>query len=104
MTNAMKATLSIEDVVQRLQGLKPTLKRRFKVREIGVFGSLARGEQTTSSDIDLLVEFEEGADLFDWIGLMLFLEETLGHPVDVVPKRALREELREQVMSQVIGI
>ena len=46
--------------------------------------------------------FQDGADLFDLIGLSQFLEERLQRPVDVVPRRALREELRDAVLQEVI--
>lgn len=66
-----------------------------------MFGSFIRGEQSDVSDIDILVDFEEGADLFDLVGLSLLLEERLQRKVDVVSKNALREELREQVLKEV---
>ena len=71
------------------------------MKGIGVFGSFIRGEQSDVSDIDILVDFEEGADLFDLVGLSLLLEERLQRKVDVVSKNALREELREQVLKEV---
>jgi len=98
------ATTHLSDIVTRLKALKPEMRTRYKVREIGLFGSYARGEQEERSDIDILVEFEEGADLFDWVGLALFLEEALGQPVDVVPKRALREEIRDAVLVEVVPV
>ena len=52
----------------------------------------------------MLVEFEEGADLFDLVGLANYLEEALQQKVDVVPKRALRSELRESVLREVVTI
>ena len=67
----------------------------------GVSSSVSEGLR---SDIDLLVDFEDGADLLDFVGLGLFLEERLHRKVDVVPKNALREELREQVLQEVSGI
>jgi predicted nucleotidyltransferase len=93
-----------EDLLAKLKELKPTLAARYKAKEIGLFGSFARGEQDTSSDIDVLVEFEEEADLFDLIGLSLHLEEALQRKVDVVPKRALRAELRESVLQEVVAL
>ena len=73
--------LNFNDILAKLETLKPELQSRYKVREIGLFGSWVRGEQHMDSDIDVLVEFEEGADLFDWIGLALYLEEIFGRPV-----------------------
>ncbi len=65
---------NIREVLTKLESLKPELQRRYKVREIGIFGSWVRGGQHEKSDIDVLVDFEEGPDLFDWIGLALYLE------------------------------
>ena len=89
------------EIVKSIKALHSELKR-YKVREIGVFGSAARGEQKQSSDIDVLVDFDENADLFDLVGLGLFLEETLGQKVDVVPRRALRKEFRDSVLREVV--
>jgi len=96
--------MNANEILSRLEALKPEMKRHYKVREIGLFGSWVRGEQHIESDIDLLVEFEEGADLFDWIGLALYLEEIFGRSVDVVPRKALRQELRPTVLEQVVKV
>jgi len=93
-----------QDLLMRLKELKPTIAARYKAKEIGLFGSFVRGEQGASSDIDVLVDFEEEADLFDLIGLALHLEEALQRKVDVVPKRALRTELRESVLQEVVAL
>jgi len=98
------SVLNAEEVLSRLRELKPDLMTRFRVREIGVFGSVVSGKQRIDSDIDLLVEFDAEADLFDLIGLSLYLEEEFGRSVDVVPRKALREELREVVLGQVVGV
>lgn len=74
----------------------------YKVKEIGVFGSVVRGEQDKESDIDVLVDFQEDADLLDLVGLGLFLEEQLGRKVDVVPRKALRKEIRDAVLQEVV--
>ena len=96
--------MNTEDVLIRLRELKPEVTARFRAKEIGLFGSFVRGEQSGRSDIDVLVEFEEEADLFDLVGMALFLEERLQRKVDVVPKRALRPELQEPVFGEVIAI
>jgi predicted nucleotidyltransferase len=93
-----------KNILIKLRELKSEIKSRFKVKEIELFGSYIRGGQRSSSDIDNLVDFEEGADLFNLIGLALFLEEKMQHKVDVVPKRALREELRDSVLKEAVSI
>jgi predicted nucleotidyltransferase len=92
-----------EEIIKTIRAFLNELKK-YKVREIGVFGSVVRGEQKQESDIDVLVDFEENADLFDLVGLGLFLEERLGRKVDVVPKRALRKEIREFVLKEVVPV
>ena len=96
--------MDAEEVLQKLRELKPVLMTRYRVRDLGLFGSFIRREQRADSDIDILVEFENAADLFDLIGLGLYLEEIFGYSVDVVPKSALRAELQETVLSQVVAV
>lgn len=62
-----------------------------RARDVRVFGSIARGQDTADSDIDLIVSFEEGADIFDQGGLLCDLEDLLGRHVDVVSDRALTD-------------
>lgn len=95
---------SVDNYLTTIRTLKPELAARYKVREIGLFGSFVRGEQNQASDVAVLVEFEEDADLFDLIGLALFLEQALEREVDVVPQRALRPELRSAILREVIPI
>ena len=68
-----------------------------------VFGSVARGDNQESSDVDLLVEFERGRTLFDLIGLRLDLRDLLGTEVEIVAPGSLRY-LRDRVMTEAVGI
>ena len=94
--------LSKKEILKILANLKSELKNRYKVKQLGLFGSYASEENKEISDIDILVDFEEGADLFNFTGLALFLEEKLNCKVDVVPKNALREELKDGILKSVI--
>jgi predicted nucleotidyltransferase len=67
---------------------------------VRVFGSIARGEDELSSDIDLLVDFPPGTSLLTVIGLEQALRDLLGVAVDVGPADALREEMRDRVLSE----
>lgn len=98
------SSMDTEDILRKLRALKPEIATRYKARKIGLFGSFVRGEQSRRSDIDVLVDFEEEADLFDLVGLALFLEEELQRKVDVVPRNALRTELRESVLQEVVPL
>ena len=94
----MKSKEEIMDVLSRLAD---ELRKNHKVERIGLFGSYAREEQRPDSDIDLLVDFSDDADLFDLAELKYFMEEKLHHPVDIVPARALRDELKKTVLADV---
>lgn len=93
---------TIEEIKKTIKTHMGVLRDIYSVKEIGLFGSYLKGEQKVTSDIDVLVDFEEGADLFSLVGLAMFLEEKLGIKVDIVPKRALRKELRDEVLKEVI--
>jgi predicted nucleotidyltransferase len=77
------------------------LCRRYQVRELSVFGSAARGEMRTDSDIDLLVEFLPNADvgLVEHAGLMLDLARLIGRKVDLVSARGLKPRIRSSVLA-----
>jgi len=71
---------------------------------VRVFGSVARGEADSKSDIDILVDMEPGRNLFDLGGLLMDLQDLLGHDVDVVTERGLRERIRERVLKEAIAL
>ncbi len=73
-------------------------------KKIYLFGSGVRQEDTNDSDIDFLVEFEEGRSLFDLIRLKEKLEELLNKPVDVVTENAVNPIFREQVINQAVQV
>lgn len=85
-----------------LNNLKDVVKEKYKAEIVGIFGSYSRGEEAEQSDLDILVRFESGADLIDFIGLCLFLEEKLSLRVDVVPYDAIRKELREIILKETV--
>ena len=68
------------------------------------YGSAAQGRQSRLSDIDILVDFAEIPDLLKFIELELFLEKILKRKVDLVDKQALRSELREDILRQVVYV
>jgi len=96
--------ISRQEVIARLKSLKGDLATRYDVREIGIFGSVARGENDHGSDIDLLVEFGSHADLLTFIGLWQYLEDSFGMKIDFVSKGGLRHEMRDAVMRDVVFI
>ena len=71
---------------------------------VRVFGSVAKGEDTESSDLDLLVEMEPGRSLLDLVAIKQDLEELLGCKVDVVTEASVSPYLRERVLNEAIGL
>jgi len=94
----------LEITIKVLKNLEEEIRKEYKAEIIGLFGSYTRGEQKESSDVDILVRFFEGATLFDFVGLANFLEEELKMKVDIVSERAIRQELREQILKQVVMV
>jgi predicted nucleotidyltransferase len=96
---------SIEYVKRILEDNKAILKDKYKVIEIGIFGSYVRGEATLTSDIDILVDFEQEGKTFDnYIELKYFLEELLGIKVDLVMKGVLKQELRDIILKETVYV
>ena len=91
-----------EKILSTLKNLKDELKTNYQVKKIGLFGSHVTNSQKETSDIDLLVEFDENADLFHLVGLSRFLEEIFGTKVDVVSTRAIKEDLKQYILKGVI--
>ena len=74
------------------------------VESLAVFGSLARGESSQDSDIDLLVDINRPVGLFEFIRLKDYLEKLTGHRVDLVTRDALRPAMREVILSEAFCI
>ncbi len=77
--------------------------RAFGVTELGVFGSVARGEQTEASDVDVLVELENNT--FDsYINLLFFLEDLFGRKVDLVMKGTIKPRIKNRILSETVYV
>lgn len=95
---------SLDELKVQLEALKPTLKRRFKVETVDIFGSYARGEQTEKSDVDLLVTYGEGADLLLAAALRRYLRRKLHVKVDVISKNYLNPRIRDEVLAEAVPV
>ena len=89
---------------ENIKKLKPILSRRFKVKRIGIFGSIVNGTARRSSDIDVLVEFSQGVDLLDFVALERYLSEQTGAKIDLVSKKAVRPEFKDTILNEVVYI
>ena len=82
----------IENLRKTIVEMKDVIHQKYKAEIKGIFGSYTRGDFHADSDLDLLVDFDEGADLEDYVNLQQFLEDRLECKVDVVSRRSYREE------------
>ncbi len=73
-------------------------------RNVRVFGSAARGQETAGSDLDLLVELEPSRTLLDHAGLVLDLQDLLGIELDVVTEKGIKERIRQRVLEEAVQL
>lgn len=78
--------------------------REHGASRVRIFGSLARGDETEGSDLDLLVTLEEGRSLLDIVAIKQDLEELLGRGVDVLTDRSLSPYLRDRVLAEAVAL
>jgi len=76
----------------------------YGARIVRVFGSLARGEHSLSSDVDILVDLDPDRSLMDLGGLLMDLQEVLPLPVDVATEDMLRPEARERALIDAVPL
>ena len=93
---------TLEKLKETLAEHKEELRERFKVKEIGFFGSYVREEQKKRSDVDILVTFYETIDLFTFVELENYLSDILGVKVDLVMKEGIKPRLREKILSEAV--
>lgn len=95
-------------LLDELQGQSEIIRaigHRFGARRIRVFGSVARREERADSDVDFLVDFPRGYDLFTQrIPLTEHLALLLKRPVELIPEHELNRHIREQVMREVVEL
>lgn len=97
------SVLSISEIKEIISEHKTYLTDNFYVKNIGLFGSYARGRQTSYSDIDLIVQFFEGSKIgFKFITLKNFLEDLLGKPIDLMSFESLKDNVRRNIEKEVI--
>ena len=87
-----------------LSGQRETLKRRYAVKSLAIFGSAVRDTMAATSDVDLLVEFDAAPGFDGYMDLKFFLEDLIGRPVDLVTRGGLRTELRARVEREAVHV
>ena len=93
---------TLDEIQKILRQQKDFLRKKYKIKEIGIFGSYVRGEQRYTSDVDILVEFEEIPSLLKFVKLENYLSEVLGVKVDLVEKKALKPRIGKHILQEVV--
>jgi len=99
-----KMKKSLDEIKEIIKKHKDELKEKYSVKEIGIFGSFARGEAKEDSDIDILVEFEKPIGLFKFLELEEYLSNLIGREVDLVSKKALKPHIGKHILEEVVTV
>ncbi|HXU46840.1 MAG TPA: nucleotidyltransferase family protein [Thermoanaerobaculia bacterium] len=100
----MSGTSTLENVRENLRRQFPDLAERFHVRSLGIFGSVVRGEDRPESDLDLLVSFDTTPTLLTFLALERTLSDSLGRKVDLAMRDALKPQVGQRVLAEVVPI
>jgi predicted nucleotidyltransferase len=93
-----------DEAIKLLASNLSDLRSQYQVTDLSIFGSVARNQASPSSDIDLLVDFAKTPGLLKYIELKGHLEELLGVPVDLVTRKALKQQLRETILAEAVHV
>ncbi|MBT3605234.1 MAG: nucleotidyltransferase family protein [Candidatus Latescibacteria bacterium] len=96
--------MPINTIVTKEKSRILELAQKHGAKDIRVFGSMARVDATNTSDVDLLVDLEEGRDLFDLGAFQMDIQDLLHRKVDVVTESALHHMIRDRVLSEAIKL
>jgi len=92
--------MDTNDVINKLQQIKPQLQQEYSVKTVGLFGSFADGTFTDTSDVDILVEFEHPVG-WHFFKLEKYLEKTFHRKIDLVTANALKEQFKPLILSSI---
>ena len=93
---------TLEEIRKVLASHRQELKDKYKVKNIGIFGSYVRGEHRAKSDLDVLVEYDSPVSLLQIVALENHLTALLGVKVDLVPRRNIRKELKASILKEMV--
>ena len=96
----------LEIIKEKIAQKKDFLRETYGVEEIGIFGSVARGDSSANSDIDIAIELNHKVPvgLFEFAGIQFYLEDLLGKKVDLVIKTGIKPIIRNRILNQLIVV
>lgn len=95
---------NVKKIENLLRELKPILRKKFNVKEIGIFGSYLKGQATEESDLDILVDFNKSISLLKFIEIENYLSDRVGIKVDLVMKDALKPRIGKIILKEVVNV
>ena len=95
--------MDTNEIINRLQRVKPQLQREYAVKSVGLFGSFADGTYTDKSDVDILVEFERPVGV-EFIDLSYLLEKTLTKKVDLVSRNGVKDRYFREIERSIVYV
>jgi len=95
---------TLNGIKNKLKDYKAVLKEKYNLKEISIFGSYTRNDQTIDSDIDILVSFSKPIGLIKFIQLEGRLEQILKSKVDLVPKKGIKIELKDSILKEAVAV
>ena len=95
---------SLNEIKEAIQEKIPYIRENYGVGRIGIFGSVARQDDSQASDIDLLVEFDRPVGFIKFVRLEGYLETVLGRKVDLVTRNALKPATKEGILKDVVYV
>jgi hypothetical protein len=102
LTNWVLALQTLTDILTELRRLQPELRRRYPIREMGVFGSWVHGTQRQDSDLDILVDLGAAVGLMELVGLQQDIADAIGVDVDLVTRDALNKRIGKRILSEAV--
>ncbi len=93
-----------DQITNVLNQHRELLKKNYNVKDLGVFGSFARGDNTQTSDVDILVRFSQPPGFFKFIELENYLTKLLGRKVDLVTEKALKPAIKNDVLKEILYV
>ena len=93
-----------EQVIQILSRHMEEIRHKFDVQSLSLFGSVARGESRPDSDLDILVTYTHSPGLFKYLDLKDYLEGLFHQPVDLVTMKALKKQLRDEILEEAVHV
>ena len=91
----------IQKIRKILKQKKPFLLKRYKIKELGIFGSYVRAEESKRSDVDLLINFRKSPSFLEFMEIENYLADSLGMKVDLVMKSSLKPRIGKHILREV---